>query len=216
MSEMTKAHCNRCGGQTNQEILFSSRHDAFAEPLGYVVQELFETLRCHGCDKLTTRVTTFFSDKEGDFYAVQYPPVMARRTPDWIEIPDEIPPVVIDLMYEVYTAVQNRLARLAAMGIRAALEYLIIDKVEDQGMFTKNLDAFQAAGYISLRQRNSVEAILEAGHASIHRGWEPKENDITTLLDITESVIESVYLHEDQARNLEKRVPRRTPKKKRS
>src|SRR5271157_2537733 len=74
-----------------------------------------------------------------------------------------------------------------------------------------NLDEFQKAGYLSERQRTALDTIFEAGHAAIHRGWEPTEDDIRTLMDITESVIESVYLHGVRAERLEKVVPKRLP-----
>ncbi len=41
------------------------------------------------------------------------------------------------------------------------------------------------------------------------REWEPTDTDIVTLLDITESIIETVYLHEWAARDLEKNIPKR-------
>jgi hypothetical protein len=57
------------------------------------------------------------------------------------------------------------------MGIRSALENVMIDRVGDQRYFKINMDAFQKAGYLSVRQRGSLESILEAGHAATHRGW---------------------------------------------
>jgi hypothetical protein len=112
-------------------------------------------------------------------------------------------------MSEVYTAVQNDSRRLAAMGIRAALESVMIEKVGDQRSFNANVDALQKAGYLSLRQALSLNSILEAGHAAIHRGWEPTNHDIVTLLDIAENIIEVVYLHEHRVRDLDKNVPKR-------
>jgi hypothetical protein len=51
--------------------------------------------------------------------------------------------------------------------------------------------------------------ILGAGHAAIHRGWEPTNSDIEPLLDIAESLIEEAYLHEARASDLDKNVPKR-------
>lgn len=51
--------------------------------------------------------------------------------------------------------------------------------------------------------------MLEAGHAATHRGWEPQENDIKTILEITEHLIEDIYIHHDSASKLEKVLPRR-------
>lgn len=113
------------------------------------------------------------------------------------------------LMREVYSALDNGSLRLAAMGIRAALENLMIEKVGDRQSFKANIDALQKAGYLSLRQAVALDTILEAGHAAVHRQWKPKSGDIDTVLEITNTLIESVYLHEESVRNLDKRVPKR-------
>jgi hypothetical protein len=102
------------------------------------------------------------------------------------------------------------------MGIRAILESVMIDKVGDHNGFTANVDAFQGMGYLSVRQRGILDSILEAGHAAIHRKWHPTPDDINALLDITESVVELGYLHENRAGELEKRVPKRERRRPRS
>jgi hypothetical protein len=116
------------------------------------------------------------------------------------------------LMREVYVAVHNDARRLAAMGIRASLESMMIDKVGDKGSFKANMDAFQAADYLNGRQRGHLEAVLGAGDAAIHRGWEPTANDIVVLLDITEAIIEGAYLHDQSADTLNRRIPVRPPR----
>lgn len=95
------------------------------------------------------------------------------------------------------------------MGIRAALEAVMIERIGDQGNFAKNLVVFLNAGYLSVRQDGNLRSILEAGHATIHRGWNPTESDISTLLDIAESIVETVYLHDHRVRDLDKKVPKR-------
>lgn len=95
------------------------------------------------------------------------------------------------------------------MGIRAALENLMVQKVGDQYSFKANIDALQKADYLSVRQAGVLDSILEAGHAAIHRQWVPTTDDIVTLLEITNNLIESVYLHEDRVRALENNVPKR-------
>ena len=110
-------------------------------------------------------------------------------------------------MREIYVAVQNGLTRLAAMGIRAALESVMIDKVGDKKNFKANMDAFQEAYYLSVRERGHLEAILNVGDAAMHREWNPPGNDVKVLLDITESIIQVVYLHDKSADALNGRTP---------
>jgi hypothetical protein len=77
------------------------------------------------------------------------------------------------IMHEVYIALQNSSRSLCAMGIRATLECAMIDKIGDHGKFITNLDEFEKAGYLSVRQRTALDTIVNAGHAAIHRGSEP-------------------------------------------
>jgi hypothetical protein len=119
-----------------------------------------------------------------------------------------IPAPIMSLMTEIYLAVEHRLYTLAAMGIRAALENVMKEKVGDRP-FKALVNEYQKAGYLSARQAQVLEAIIEAAHAAIHRAWKPNSEDVFTLLNITETLIEIAYLHEDQARDLGNRVPPR-------
>jgi hypothetical protein len=89
---------------------------------------------------------------------------------------------------------------------------IMVDKVGDCGTFLEKLDAMEKHFYISLRQKHTLEAIINAGNASTHRGWVPSDDDIATLFDITENLIDTVYLHEDLARTIESKVPPRAPR----
>ena len=51
--------------------------------------------------------------------------------------------------------------------------------------------------------------ILDAGNAAMHRAYTPAIKDVITLLDITENIVESVFLHEAKIEELKKRVPQR-------
>lgn len=215
MDDITRAHCNRCGHSTNHDVLAVDReeYDAWTSDVEYTTcYDLYEMVKCRGCGAVAIRATVrHIEDREPRI--VYYPPAIARRAPKWVTGSFDslhIPIIVFELMNEVYAAVQNNLLRLAAMGIRAVLENVMRAKIGEQRTFKAFVDEFQKAGYLSMREVASLDSILEAGHAVIHRGWEPSEDDIATLLDITEAVIEKAYLHEARAQALDKRVPRRS------
>lgn len=167
-------------------------------------------LKCCGCGSVRMRVDTMSTQDEIN-HEIYYPPTIARHLPSWIARSPgspEIPLPIRLLIEEVYRAAQNDLRRLAAMGIRAVLENVMKEKVGDR-TFKELIDEFQKAGYVSTRQAGTLDSILEAGHAAIHRDWEPTEEDINALLDITESIVETAYIHESHAQNLDKKVPKR-------
>ena len=100
------------------------------------------------------------------------------------------------------------------MGVRSLLEKIMVSKTGDLGSFVQNIAEFERLGYVSRIQRERLEAILEAGHAAIHRTFKPSKKDVITLVDLTEHIVETVYLHEAKVTALKKRVPPRVPKKK--
>jgi hypothetical protein len=226
---VTSAHCNKCGLPTSHEIV-ASEGGKFQEQDddGHWIDvvDAYDMLKCRGCGSITMRHKWGYPEY-GSPTVTYYPPRIARRTPDWADVLLElmvddhsgpsfnpsVPFSIVGLMQEVYIALQNDSRRLVTMGIRSALESVMIDKVGDRGGFSANLDALVKDGYLSTRQAGSVEAILEAGHAAMHRGWQPTDVEVATLLDITESVIEVVYLHERRAAALEGTVPRRPPRR---
>jgi ribosomal protein L37E len=214
--KITESHCNRCGPNIYHTVLAVSSD-----------VERYEMLRCRGCGQASFRVIrrgkVLFHDQTPVTY---FPPAIARREPYWVgyswvdqfesdDSPEaKIPETIRRIMHEVYIALQNNSRSLRAMGIRATLEFAMIDTIGDRGKLIMNLDEFEKAGYLSERQRTALDTILDAGHAAIHRGWEPTDDDIGILLDVTESVIESVYLHEARAERLEKGIPKRLPRPK--
>ena len=103
--------------------------------------------------------------------------------------------------------------RLAALGIRALLDQIMIARVGDlEGGFDKKLDAFQAKGYISLLQRDAMRATLDVGNAAMHRAFKPTEDDIRTALDIVEAIFAVIFHHKDAADRMVNRMPARTPR----
>ena len=97
------------------------------------------------------------------------------------------------VLWQVYVAVNNGAFELAAMGIRAVWERLMIEQIGDRGSFAKNLEAFEQSGAITSKQRQALETVLDAGHAAIHRAFRPTEQDVFILLDVTEGLLQPLY-----------------------
>ena len=224
MTETERVHCNRCGGQRRHELLHKEEFE-WEEDIGdgMIISgaNIYELLKCRGCDHVVVRHKSWFSE---DFdpdsgqpvvNTILYPPATYRKQPDWltellfVSLFDDS---IQSLVEEIYIALQNDAPRLATMGIRALLEKIMIDKVGDKGNFRSNLDAFQGAGFISESQREVIEPVLDAGHATIHRGFKPNKKDVGLLMDITESVIESIYINAYRAKGFKEKIP---PRKKR-
>jgi len=214
-----KAHCNTCGGERNHQVLHYKRTRWENDEASITGGTDYETLQCAGCEKVVLRESEWCSEDMNGPVVRFYPPATFRPAPKWLtDFYLEFPPgqdLLHDLLKEIYVAIQNAQPYLAAMGIRALLEQIMINKVKDNGTFTENLRKFEEAGYVSPLQRQQLETILEAGHAAIHRGYKPLEDDLATLVDLTEVLVQSIYLHGSKVRDLKSKIPpRKKPKTK--
>lgn len=220
--KIIKAHCNKCLGERNHYVLHEEdqRWAEEIEPGLFISgDDNFMMIKCCGCDSIKLRHSSWFSesiDEYGRPYVdvTYYPPATSRPEPSWLKdlrnpLASDEQQYIVQLLHEIYAALHNDSRRLATMGARALLEHIMVAKVGDHGTFVKNLDEFQAQGYLSAKQREIIEPILDAGHAAIHRGFHPGTEDVNTVIEITESLVETTYVHSEKASKLKGRVPER-------
>lgn len=217
-----KAQCNKCLRETNHLLLYKedqSWDEEVASGITIYGSEIFNMVKCCGCDSVKLMHATWFSEACDEYGTPiteinYYPPAISRAEPKWLIelggfLPSDQMQYVRGLLKEIYSALHNDSRRLAVMGIRALIEHLMIAEVSDNGSFKMNLEQFQKSGYLSEKQREILEPILEAGHAAIHRGFHPSVEDVLTVVEITESLVETIYVHTQKAEKLKMRVPQR-------
>lgn len=215
-----KSQCNSCHTDTLHEVLFEKKDrgsDEIAEDFSIDWGITWRVIQCRGCESVSMKRDAWNSeslDEQGrpDIETTYFPPRIFRDFPTWLRndfLTQTCPDEVETLMKELYVALQNDCRAASAMLMRAVFEHTMIDKVGDQGTFAKNLSKFEEQGFIGKKQAEVVASMLEAGHASIHRAFVPKKDDIVTLVDILEGVLEVVYVHVPKADELKKRIPKR-------
>lgn len=222
--EVTKSHCNNCLGIRNHEVLhreersWSEEIDSNYDIYG---NDKYETLRCLGCDHISIRHQSEFSedtDEDGNsnVRSNYYPPAITRAKPKWMfDLKLALgfdKNYIAAILEEIYAATHSDLRSLAAMGVRALIENIMISKIGDNNSFQKNLSKFHAEGFISKIQHASLSPLIEAGHAAMHRGYTPSSVELSSLIDIIESLIEAVYINEFRAKSLDKNIPTRGEK----
>jgi Domain of unknown function (DUF4145) len=199
--------CASCQRETIHQVLFQTDWDDVVEEIahGYILSS------CRGCGA----VSLMDIQRNRSTNTIQqhyYPSWGARKLPEWVsrlDATNEAETQLVSLLKEIYAAVDGGQRRLAAMGIRALLEQVMIMKIGDIGGFEKKLDAFQNKGFISLVQRDAMRTTLDLGDAAMHRAFAPDWDDLNTALDISEGVMAAIYAHPPASTKLGDRVPRR-------
>lgn len=209
-AKVAHAPCSSCVRKTRHDILFET-HQQDEE-----TNDTYVMMSCGGCSTISMGHQRLWIN-DGSIDHKYYPSPVSRKMPTWMFFwsiglgKGKGDAAIGAVMMEVYQAVDGGQYRLAAMGIRALLEQVMIQKVGDLKTFDMKLDEFQKQGYISVIQRDAMQTTLEVGHATMHRGFVPDEKDLTLALDIVEGVLAPIYEHRTEAEKMADRVPPRKP-----
>jgi hypothetical protein len=201
--------CRDCLRQTTHDLLYQkSVYEKY-----YV--RTFAMLQCCGCRQVCL-AEQVLDPNDGSKEFKFYPPAAAQKKPSWLRslTLTRKNAYIAALLSEIYEATHGGQNRLAAMGIRALLENLMISKVGDQGSFEKHLDEFHNRGLVSSIQKETLNSILQVGHGATHRSFTPKSTDITLALEIVEGVMAPIFHHHQAAEEVSSTVPARPPRKK--
>ena len=204
--------CNRCAHEV-KHLLIATREQHGSEPYDEQYEISWDTIydifECCGCEDVTLRRKYYFSEWDrGDIEITYYPPRIGRRLPPWKkELSDEMG----QLLEEVYAALQADSRRLAMMGARAVIDIVILNEVGDVGSFAQKLERLQNTGFISVKNREVLEAALDVGNAASHRGYQPERKHVHLVIDIVENLLQTTILQKtlDGLRNS-------TPKRKKA
>lgn len=216
MKERILAHCNKCLGDRNHQILCTDCKEWSDDDSPAHGAITWTLIKCLGCDDVRLMQRHWFSE-EMDFdgtpitYTSLFPPTQVRKKPEWAFLyltKSTDKNEIRDLLDEIYLTFAAGALRLTVMGIRALVEKIMIEKVGDKNNFVQNTKAFFEAGYVAKIQQPLFEKVLiEAGHAAMHRVWQPNAEDIATLLDILEGIMRTIYVDPHKAKRVE--IPQR-------
>jgi hypothetical protein len=115
------------------------------------------------------------------------------------------------LIKEIYTALYANSRCLALMGTRALVDLFMNTTIGDIGGFQRKLDKLVEDGYIGKKNKEILEAALDAGHAATHRAHNPTAEDVNLVFDIVENLIQHLVL-KTQSADLKKHTPKRQGK----
>lgn len=213
--KLVRAHCNKCGQETKHDVAIerTHRYSEMVDPYhGFEVSwsKTYSMLECMGCEEVSLRRTEWCSENDpmdGPDPGVYFPPRVSRRKPAWVDRLD-VPDEYAGLLDEIYVALHADSRRLAMMGARALIDAAIRRSVGDQGNFRGGLTTLVEKQLISERNRAIIEAAVDVGHASAHRGHKPSAEDVNVVIDIVENLIHNELLAEP-AQALRSTTPQR-------
>jgi len=200
-------HCNQCLGQTRHEVIASrtiTQNEGNHEYSWVTWTTTSTMLECRGCGSIILRRRVISHDVDWDETSF-YPPPVSRQMPSWVHgLPEDLK----SLVKEIYVALHANSRRLAVMGSRALVDLFLNRTLGDIGGFEVKLNKLVEDGYLSQKNRDVLDAALDAGHAVIHRGHDPKVEDVNIVFDIVENLLQTIVLKKMTA-GLREHTPQR-------
>ena len=216
--------CERCANRTRHVILASVSLDAESEevPLeidGHTVYESllwykawYEIIRCRGCDAITFRRRSFFSeDTEFDSTAelflprerVDFYPKRLLKSRGIGEL-QYLPETVRKLYSETRSALANAENVLAGIGIRALLDSTCKERSISCHNLKERINNLVKAGLLTQGSADFLQILRDMGNEAAHEGKHHAEEELMTALEIVEHLLKQVYVIPSIAKSLPK------------
>ena len=220
MSEVIPSLCNTCAHETEHDII---HHRANQLQQGDEVRLTeYKTVACRGCRETSLRIEMWHFDylpepgNKGKLIGVEYqPPRLWHRPPDWLDNLEEVDADLKGLLDEVYSVCNDQQIRLLSMGIRTALDrVMVLILGNDIGSFEQKLDAMVDAGNLTRRQRDNLSIVIDAGSASSHRAYRPPTELVKEMVAVAEGIIRDHYFTGPMLQTAKQQIPPRPPSRK--
>lgn len=203
--------CRFCGEKCFHRPILKNK-------IGETYFKTFTVFQCERCDNPTLMRAVYQSlGAENEDPKIKeksyFPPLIFRMKPNWYDELEEKYRLILD---EVYEAVDVKLFTLASSGVRTAIDSLLTEVLGDIGGFKQKLKALLEKDIVTREELELLDAIIDAGSASIHRGFSPDNDAINSMLEITEHVFHELCIRNkksDKLKKLAENLRKITPKR---
>jgi len=215
-----RSACNGCGRETDHDVLHEDTTSNEGSDSDWLETKRY-ALSCRGCHDWHLRIeerylylpSQFNNPAEVTAVVSFQPPRLWRRAPDWMDQLEEIDPDLRDLLKQVYSAANDEQVKLLSMGIRAALDHVMIKMLGgDIGGFEQKLSHMVAQHHLTPLQKQNLEIVIDAGSASSHRGYRPPRDLINGMMMTMEALIQTHYITGPMLQTARGLIPPRPPR----
>jgi hypothetical protein len=82
--------------------------------------------------------------------------------------------------------------------------------IDPEKTFKQKLNDLKVMGHITEKEVKVLTALIDAGSAAAHRGWQPKPKQLDNMITILEAFLHRAFLLEEIGAELDQGVPKRS------
>jgi hypothetical protein len=208
-----KTFCNKCGLETNQNIVFEIEKTIFFDPDEDFIINCYQVIECKGCNNIAYRTLT--RDRISTDNAInkkQSPWKMVERFPHSeknylrFENRQNLPHNLNVILSETISSFNNNNYILCAAGLRAILETIFSDQIGSvngkYGTLEKKIFALGESGILTKNNSQILQDLRFIGNKAIHELRVPSEKELRIALEIIEITLDTIYAIRSKRDNL--------------
>jgi len=190
-----KVICLNCKVETNH-LVFASIEEDGSEEFGeeyFHWKSIYQIIRCNGCDNLSFRIETrhseMYQDEEPE--EIVYP----ERSKETIscKIFSVLPDNIDKLYQEVIVCYNNNILTLCAVGIRAIVEAICLEKNIAKSNLKEKIDDLVEREILTKEKVTILHNHRLLGNEAVHKMSTPKKEILKIAIDIIESMLDYIY-----------------------
>lgn len=190
-----RSHCNACNHSTWHGVVASAETNREDSLFGEHQRWHAETLQCCGCDLFSFKLTThpFSFQDEGDKPEIEFFPERnyKKRQRKFFS---RMPASIRTLYHETVAAHDSKLVLLSAVGLRALLEAIIVDRIDaSKYAFSLESKINALANIFDDKVITTLHDFRTVGNEAVHAQVTPDHLDIHRALYVVESLMEYFY-----------------------
>lgn len=221
--DLKEAVCPNCQRDMRVEILLEHATSWMDDEYQIDGSDRYWVLECKGCGKIFFGHGSTFSEEvdhrfnhgtqQWEMYRPEnrtfYPRTRKRQKPAWFDLKVSLEMgEVYYVLQEVYSALDNDLPILSAIGMRTTLDALAIHLgANESDSFKDKIETLRSKNHITGRERDFLEVLAEAGGSAAHRSWKPKDDELATMMEIIEGTIHRALILPKRVEKLKMNVP---------
>ena len=195
--KQVKIYCGKCRNNTNHKILAELNFTSDPEDdYPYGIDHYFG--QCAGCDSICYGIASWSQDDwdpisgEVLYHWQTYPRSKGERSP--IDDFESLPQKIRVIYQEVVDAINAQLNILAAIGLRAVIEAICVDREVKGKNLEQLIDGLAKNGDLSQNQADILHGHRFMGNAAAHEIQAANPVELVAALEISETVLRTIYI----------------------
>ena len=197
-----KIKCRLCKHKTNHTVLASEHvsYDEYIKKIDYHIDHLheYQITKCDGCETVSFRIVYTCSDERdmdtGEYLETEwlYPEIDEIKEP--IEGYDKFPYKTKEIYKETLKAINNNSKILAAIGLRALIESICIERNTTSRILKDKIEELYTQDLLSKSQCQFLHKLRFLGNEAAHEILPPNESVLSSSLEIAETLLKTIYI----------------------